>query len=105
MKKRLALFGWPQRASRRYRFAVPNAVWKYQLRPTEFVIFFYLCYNYSSSQVDSVTPEIIAKGVYMATDTVKKYMRALVNKALVNEDGTPALKCKGEKFFTLPNEI
>lgn len=26
-------------------------------------------------------------------------------KELVNEDGTPALNCKDEKFFTLPNEV
>ncbi len=105
MKNCHALFGWSQRDSRRYRFAVPNAVWKYQLRPAEFVIFSYLCYNHSSSRVCSVTPEIIAKGVHMTADTVKKHLTALVNKALVNEDGTPALKCKNEKFFTLPNEI
>ncbi len=105
MKNCRALFGWSQRDSRHYRFAVPNAVWKYQLRPAEFVIFSYLCYHYSCKQVGSVTPEIIAKGVHMTADTVKKHLTALVNKALVNEDGAPALKCKDEKFFTLPNEI
>ncbi len=105
MKNCHALFGWSQRDSRRYRFAVPNAVWKYQLRPAEFVIFSYLCYHYSCKQAGSVTPEIIAKGVRVTADTVKKHLTALVNKVLVNEDVTPALKCKGEKFFTLPNEI
>ncbi len=105
MKNCHTLLGWPQRDSRHYRFAVPNAVWKYQLRPAEFVIFSYLCYNCSGSQVGLVTPEIIAKGVHMKADTVKKHLTALVNKALVNEDGAPALKCKDEKFFTLPNEI
>ncbi len=85
MKNCHALFGWPQRDSRHYRFAVPNAVWKYQLRPAEFVIFSYLCYHYSCKQAGSVTPEIIAKGVHVTVDTVKKHLTALVNKVLVNE--------------------
>jgi len=41
----------------------------------------------------------------MTAGTVKKYLTALADKGLVNEDGTPALECEARKFFTLPNEI
>jgi len=41
----------------------------------------------------------------MAAGTVKKYLTTLADNGLVNEDGTPMLKCETGKFFTLPNEI
>jgi len=67
--------------------------------------FFYLCYRHSCSLVNRITPEAIAKGIHMTADTVKKHLTALVNKTLISNDGTPMLKCKAGKFFTLPNEI
>ena len=102
MRRRAMPIGWPSRDPRHYRFAVPNAVWEYKLKPIEFVIFSYLCYH----RVPRVlTPEIVAVDVHMTTGTVKKYLDSLSAKKLVNEDGTPALDCKDEKFFTLPNEV
>jgi len=77
-------------------------VWEYKLRIVEFVIFSYLCYHRSASMV---TPEVIAIGTHMTAGTVKKYLTALTDKGLIREDGTPALKCKAGKYFTLPNEI
>jgi len=41
----------------------------------------------------------------MTTSTVKKYLDSLITKKLIGEDGTPALKSKDKKFFTLPNEV
>ena len=41
----------------------------------------------------------------MTVDTVKKYLSSLAAKKLVSEDGTPALRFKDKKFFTLPNEV
>lgn len=102
MRRRTTLISWPQRDSRHYRFAMPNAVWEYNLMPVEFVIFSYLCYQSSASKPN---PEEIAAGVHMTVGTVKKYLDSLVAKELVSEDGTPALECKDEKFFTLPNEV
>jgi len=52
-----------------------------------------------------VTPEVIAIGTHMTADTVKKYLAVLADKGLINEDGTPTLKCEAGQFFTLPNEI
>ena len=93
---------WPRRDPRHYRFAMPNSVWEYKLKPIEFLISSYLCYCSSTS---TLTPEAIATGVHLTTGTVKKYLAALVAKKLIGEDGTPALKSKDKKFFTLPNEV
>ena len=102
MRRHSTSIGWPRRDPRHYRFAIPNAVWEYQLRPAEFVIFSYLCYHRSTSKL---TLEEITAGVHMTTSTVKKYLDSLITKKLIGEDGTPALKSKDKKFFTLPNEV
>ncbi|MEY8319360.1 helix-turn-helix domain-containing protein [Oscillospiraceae bacterium 50-58] len=102
MRRRSTPIGWPRRDPRHYRFAIPNVVWDYHLRPAEFVIFSYLCYHRSTGKS---TPEEITTGVYMTTGTVKKYLDSLIAKKLIGEDGTPTLKSKDKKFFTLPNEV
>jgi predicted transcriptional regulator len=102
MRRRTTPIGWPGRDPRRYRFAVPNAVWKCKLKPVEFVIFSYLCYH---STPGVLTPEIIAADVHITAGTVKKYLTTLISKGIVSEDGTPALECTDEKFFTLPNGV
>lgn len=102
MMRRTTPIGWPCRDPRHYRFAVPNAVWTCKLKPVEFVIFSCLCYH---SAPDVLTPEMIAADVHVTAGTVKKYLTTLRSKGIVSEDGTPALGCTGEKFFTLPNEV
>ena len=102
MRRRKTPIGWPCRDPQHYRFAVPNAVWEYKLKQVEFVIFSCLCYHRT---LGVLTPEMIAADVHMTATTVKKYLDSLSAKELVNEDGTPALNCKDEKFFTLPNEV
>ena len=102
MRRRTTLIGWPRRCPQHYRFAIPNAVWEYKLKPVEFVIISYLCYHRAPRVL---TPEMIAADVHMTASTVKKYLTALIVKRLINEDGALALKSKDEKFFTLPNEV
>lgn len=102
MRRHTMPIGWPRRNPRHYRFAVPNTVWEYHLRPAEFVIFSYLCYHNSASKP---TLEKIATGIHMSADTVKKCLDNLIAKKLISEDDAPAIKCKNEKFFTLPNEV
>ena len=102
MRRHATPIGWPRRNSQHYRFAMPNAVWEYKLKPVEFVIFSYLCYHSSTSEP---TLKEIATGVHMTTDTMKKYLDSLRAKKLIGEDGTPVLKSKDKKFFTLPNEV
>ena len=105
MRQRSTPIGWPRRDPRHYRFAVPNAVWEYKLKPVEFVIFSYLCYHRPSG---TFTPEVIATDVHMTTSTVKKYLEALVDRGLVTAERSLALDVQcitSEKFFTLPNEV
>ena len=102
MRRRAMPISWLRRDPQHYRFAMPNSVWEYKLKPIEFMIFSYLCYCSSTS---TLTPEIIATGVHLTAGTVKKYLTALVAKELVGEDGTPILKCKDKNFFTMPNEV
>ena len=102
MRRRAMPISWPRRDPRHYRFAMPNSVWEYKLKPIEFLIFSCLCYHPSTS---TLTPDVISAGVHMTAGTVKKYLAALVAKELVGEDGTPILKCKDKNFFTMPNEV
>ena len=105
MRQRSTPIGWPRRDPRHYRFAVPNAVWEYKLKPVEFVIFSYLCYHRPSG---TFTPEVIATDVHMTTSTVKKYLEALVDRGLVTAERSLTLDIQcitSEKFFTLPNEV
>ena len=105
MRRRATPIGWPRRNPRHYRFAVPNAVWEYKLKPVEFTIFSYLCYRRAPS---ALTPEVIAAGVHMTASTVKKYLETLVDKELVTAERSLALDVQcitSEKFFTLPNEV
>ena len=60
MRQRSTPIGWPRRDPRHYRFAMPNAVWEYKLKPVEFVIFSCLCYHCASG---ALTSEMIAANV------------------------------------------
>lgn len=102
MRRHATPIGSLRRNPRHYRFAIPNAVWEYKLKPVEFVIFSYLCYHSSASEP---TLEEIAAGIHMTASTVKNYLDSLSARKLISEDNTPALKCRDEKFFTLPNEV
>ena len=105
MRQRSAPIGWPRRDPRHYRFAIPNAVWDYHLKPAGFVIFSYLCYH---RPLGTLTPEVITTGVHMTASTVKKYPGALVDKELVTAERPLVLNVQcitSEKFFTLPNEL
>ncbi len=106
MRKHRAPLGWPRRDPRHYRFAVPNEVWEYKLRPVEFTILSYLCYWQANDREGKmVSTKVVADSLHLATATVEKHLAALVSRGLVTEDGTPSLKRDDGKFFTLPNEI
>ena len=108
MKRHRILVSWPLRDSKRYRFAIPNAIWDYKLKPIAFVIFSYLCYCHSNHSANMVSPDDVAKGTHVTASTAKKYLSILVNHGLVSDDLslTSSLHCgKNENFFSLPNEI
>ena len=107
MRKPRIPIGWPKPDPRHYRFPLPNAVWEYDLKPTEFVILSYLCCCHSHCHNDEkVSAETVAKAVHMTTGTVKKYLSSLVGMKLITDEFSPALQLTDDRmFFTLPNEI
>lgn len=106
MRKRCTPLGWPQRDPRHYRFAVPNEVWEYKLRPTEFIILSYLYYRQSHDREKKVvSAKAVADALRLTVATAEKHLAMLASKDLVNEDGALTFKCEAGKFFTLPNEV
>lgn len=105
MRKHHAPLGWPRRDPRHYRFAVPNEVWEYKLRPAEFVILSYLCYRQAHDRErKTISVQAVADSLQLTAATVEKHLATLASKGLVNEDGALTLKCEAGKFFSLPNE-
>ncbi len=106
MRKHYTPLGWLRRDPRRYRFAVPNEVWAYKLRPVEFVLLSYLCYWHAHDRGGrKICAQTVADSLHLTAATVKKHLAALVSKRLVTEDGALSLKCEAGKFFTLPKDI
>ena len=105
MRKHRAPLGWPRRDPRHYRFAVPNEVWEYKLRPAEFLILSYLCYRQAHDRErKTISVQAVADSLQLTAATVEKHLATLASKGLVNEDGALTLKCEAGKFFSLPNE-
>lgn len=108
MRNLSVLIGWPvPRDSRRYRFAIPNMIWDYKLKPIEFMIFSYLCYCCSNQSTEILTSKDIANYVHLTESTIEKYLASLEKKDLVACGALAfSFQCGSrEKFFTLPNGI
>ena len=108
MRRKRVTIGWPRRDPRRYRFALPNAIWEFKLKPIEFVIFSWLCYHSSHGQASAPTAETVAKCVHLSESTAEKYLAALVDRGLITADWSITLdsqRISSNKFFTLPNEV
>ncbi len=106
MRKHRTSLGRPQHDPRRDRFAVPNAVWEYKLKPAEFLILSYLCYRQAHDRErKALSVQAVADRLHLTVATVEKHLAELANKGLVTEDGGLALRCEAGKFFTLPNEV
>ena len=72
MRKYRIPFGWPKPDPRHHRFPLPNVIWEYNLKPTEFVILSYLCCCHSHRRNDEkVSAETVAKAVHLTVGTVK----------------------------------
>jgi len=101
-----APLGWLRRDPRRYRFAVPNEVWEYNLKPVEFMILSYLCYWHAHDREGKkICAQAVAGGLHLTAAKVEKHFAALVSKGLTTEGGALTLSGENGKFFTLPNEI
>ena len=108
MRRKRITIGWPRRDPRRYRFALPNAIWEFKLKPVAFVIFSWLCYHNSHGSADALTAEVVADFVHLSENTAEKYLAILVDKGLITVDWSLTLdsqRISSNKFFTLPNEV
>ncbi len=106
MRQRTTIIGCPRRDPRHYRFAVPNEVWKYKLRPTEFMILSYLCYWKAHDREEKVVSvKAVADSLRLTAATAEKHLTALIGKGRITEGRTLSLECATGKFFTLPNEV
>lgn len=99
MRTHSALMNWPRRDPRHYRFPLPNEVWRYQLRPTEFVILSYLCYRRIHGQAGELSAEEIANNIHLSVATAAKRLAELQRKGIMGQAH------ESGKFFSLPNEI
>ncbi len=80
MRNYRAPLGWPRRDPRHYRFAVPNEVWEYKLKPVEFVILSYLCYWHTHDRAGKqICAQVVADGLHLSAATVEKHLATLVS--------------------------
>lgn len=93
-----------QRHPEMCRFALPNAVWNWELKPGELTV---LAYLYYCREQPSDEKEI-AVGIHMSVSTVRKRLSSLAAKGLITTEATlvtqPVAKAISN-CFTLPNEV
>lgn len=97
------------RTPSKYRFALPNQIWVWKLRPPVFAVLAYLCWLHSPGD-NSGVPEasILAMRLHMSPAMAKASLGELLRRGLVTQDLTPTLPRGGGRagrFFTLPYEI
>ena len=108
MRRKRVTVGWPRRDPRRYRFALPNAIWEYKLKPIAFVIFSWFCHRNSHGQASAPTAETVAKCIHLSESTAEKYLAALVDRGLLTSENNLTIdshRINSKNFFTLPNEV
>lgn len=90
----------------RYRFSLPNDVWKWELKPQGFAILAYLCYLHTH-RYNFVIPSVdeIASQLHMSKDMAAEQLLELNQRGLINESGVPMFKNASKNFFSLPNEL
>ena len=91
------------------RFALPNQVWSWKLKPPTFAVLAYLCWLRSHGD-NSGVPDLgnLAVRLHMSPAMAATSLDELIRRGLVTQDLTPTLSCSGGRagrFFTLPYEI
>ena len=93
----------------KYRFALPNQVWSWKLKPPTFAVLAYLCWLRSHGDNSGVPdPGSLAVRLHMSPAMAAACLGALLRRGLVAQDLTPTIPRAGGRagrFFTLPNEI
>lgn len=95
-----------QRNPRRYRFPLPNDIWKWGLKPQAFATFTYLCYLHTHDK-KSIPPNAdeIASKLLMSKDMAAEQVRQLKQRGMLDQHMVPVCKSTGKNFFSLPNEL
>ena len=93
----------------RYRFALPNQIWTWKLKPPAFAVLAYLCWLHGHSDDNSAhAPGSLAMRLHMSPAMAAASLDELIRRGLITQDLTPMLPHSGGsagRFFTLPNEI
>ena len=74
-----------QRDPRRYRFSIPNEIWKWGLKPQAFATFTYLCYLHAHGKkyVPPSADEIASK-LHMSKDMAAVQLMELQQRGLLD---------------------
>ena len=95
-----------QRDPKRYRFPLPNEIWRWNLKPPAFSILSYLCYLRTHSKTFAA-PDLngIAAQLHMSVDLAQAHCADLIRRGLLDGQMVPTLANPGKNFFSLPYEL
>ena len=98
-----------RRNPRRYRFALPNQIWAWKLKPPAFAVLAYLCWLHGHSDDNSAhAPGSLAMRLHMSPAMAAACLDDLIRRGLITQDFAPTFPHDGKGtgcFFTLPYEI
>lgn len=93
----------------RYRFALPNQIWTWKLRPPVFAVLAYLCWLRGHGDNSGVPdPGSLAMRLHMSSAMAAACLDDLFRRGLITQDFAPTFPHDGKGtgcFFTLPYEI
>ena len=93
----------------RYRFALPNQIWTWKLKPPAFAVLAYLCWLHGHSDDNSAhAPGSLAMRLHMSPAMAAACLDDLIRRGLITQDFAPTFPHDGKGtgcFFTLPYEI
>ena len=98
-----------QRSSNKYRFALPNQLWTWKLKPPAVAVLAYLCWLHSHGD-NSGVPDLgsLAVRLHMSPAMAAASLDELIQRGLITQDFALTFPHDGkgmECFFTLPYEI
>lgn len=90
----------------KYRFPLPNEIWKWKLKPPAFAVLAYLQYRHCRKFSGSATPAELAEHTRMSVEMAEDSVGVLTEKGLLSADLVPILpNVNSGKFFTMPDEV
>lgn len=93
----------------RYRFALPNQIWTWKLKPPAFAVLAYLCWLHGHGDDNSAhAPGSLAMRLHMSPAMAAASLDELTRRGLITQDFVLTFPHDGKGtgcFFTLPYEI